>query len=156
MLSSASIIDKVNYYQNKLVIENLNSIISGSKKFSFLFTLYLIISSLITTFSTIRLTIFFAKEEIGVMRLVGASKIRINGPFMVEGAIYGIISTIITMIIFWPVTAWLGRNMTSFLSLNMYDYCISNFFQIFIMILLSGVFLGVVSSFLAARRYLNN
>jgi cell division transport system permease protein len=154
-LNSASIIDKVDYNQNKLVIEKLNAIILGAQKLGFLVTLLLIFISIIITFNTIRLTIFISKEEIGVMRLVGASKTRVRGPFMVEGAIYGIIAAIITIVLFWPVTVWLGRNMTDFLGFNMYDYYVSNFFQIFTMILLSGVLLGMFSSFLATRRYLN-
>ncbi|MEK7572522.1 MAG: permease-like cell division protein FtsX [Patescibacteria group bacterium] len=155
VLGSSSIIDKVNYNQNKLVIDRLNAVIAGAQKFGFLLTFVLIIISIIITFNTIRLTIFISKEEIGVMRLVGASKMRVRGPFMIEGAIYGVIATIITLILFWPATAWLGHNMTGFLGLNIYDYFISNFFQIFIIILLSGVFLGMISSFLAVRRYLD-
>jgi cell division transport system permease protein len=155
VVSSASIVDKVNYHQNKVVIERLNSIISGAQKLGFLLTLLLIVISIIVTFNTIRLTMFIAKDEIGVMRLVGASKIRVNGPFMVEGAIYGIISTVITMVLFWPITAWFGRNMTNFFGLDLYNYYVSNFVQIFVIILLSGVFLGVISSFIAARKYLN-
>ena len=103
----------------------------------------------------IRLTIFISKEEIGVMRLVGASKMHVRGPFMIEGAIYGGVATLITVILFWPATAWLGRNMTGFLGINMYDYYASNFLQIFAILLLSGIILGVISSFLAARKYLN-
>ncbi|MFA5777892.1 MAG: permease-like cell division protein FtsX [Candidatus Paceibacterota bacterium] len=155
VLGSSSIIDKVNYHQNKLVIDRLNTIISSAQKLGFLITLLLVIISIIITFNTIRLTIFISKEEIGVMRLVGASKMHVRGPFMIEGAIYGIIATIITILLFLPVTAWLGRNMTDFLGINMYDYYISNFFQIFIMLFLSGVALGIVSSFLAVRKYLN-
>ncbi len=151
----ASIVDKVNYHQNKLVIDRLNSIISGARKLGFLITLLLIIISIIITFNTIRLTIFISREEIGVMRLVGASKMRVRGPFMIEGAIYGIIASIATLILFWPVTAWLGRDMTGFLVINLYDYYLSNFFQIFAIILLSGIILGVISSFLAVRKYLN-
>ena len=152
---SASIIDKVNYHQNKIVIDRLNNIISGAQKLGFLITLLLIALSIVITFNTIRLTIFFSKEEIGVMRLVGASKMRVRGPFMIEGAVYGVVATIVTMLLFWPATAWLGHNMTDFLGLNMYDYYLSNFFQIFIILLLSGVLLGVISSSLAVRKYLN-
>ncbi len=152
---SASIVDKINYHQNKLVIERLNTIISGAQKLGFLITFILIIISIIVTFNTIRLTIFISKEEIGVMRLVGASDMHIRGPFMFEGVIYGIIATVATLILFWPATAWLGRNMTNFLGLDMYDYYFSNFFQIFAIILLSGIILGVISSFFAIRRYLN-
>src|SRR3989338_4714376 len=155
VLGSASIIDKVNYHQNKLVIDRLNTIISGAQKLGFLVTLILVIISMIITFNTIRLTIFISKEEIGVMRLVGASKMHVSGPFLIEGAIYGIIATIITLAIFWPATAWLGRNMTDFLGINMYDYYLSSFFQIFAILLLSGIILGIISSFLAIRKYLN-
>jgi cell division transport system permease protein len=152
---SSSIIDHTNYNKNKLVIDRLNAIIAGAQKLGFLITLLMIFITIVITFNTIRLTIFIAKEEIGVMRLVGASKMRVRGPFMVEGAIYGAVATLITLAIFWPVTAWLGRNMTGFLGLNMYDYYIANFFQIFAIILSSGIILGVISSFLAIRRYLN-
>ena len=152
---NATIIDKINYYQNKTMIEKLNTIISGAQKLGFLVTLLLGIISVIVTLNTIRLTIFISKEEIGVMRLVGASKMRVRGPFMVEGAIYGLLATIITLVIFWPITSWVGRNMTSFLGINVAHYYFSNFFQIFAMILFSGILLGVFSSFLAVRRYLN-
>ncbi len=154
ILGSAAIIDKVNYHQNKLVIDRLNNIISGAQKLGFLITMVLVIISIIITFNTIRLTIFISREEIGVMRLVGASKMRVRGPFMIEGAIYGVVATILTMLIFWPATAWLGRNMTGFLGINLYDYYVSNFFQIFIIVFLSGVLLGTLSSFLAVRKYL--
>jgi cell division transport system permease protein len=155
VLGSLSIIDKVNYHQNKVVIDKLNNIISGAQKLGFLVTLILIIISVIVTFNTIRLAIFISREEIGVMRLVGASKMMVRGPFMVEGIIYGVIATIATLIFFFPITIYLGKNMTNFFGLNLYDYYISNLFQIFVIILLSGVLLGMFSSFIAIRKYLN-
>ena len=153
-LGGEGIIDKVNYHQNKLVIDRLNSIISGAQKLGFLITLILIVISIIITFNTIRLTIFISKEEIGVMRLVGASNMGIRGPFMVEGAIYGVVATLVTLFIFWPITHFLGKSMTEFWGLNLYDYYLSNFLQILILVLLSGVLLGMISSFLAIRKYL--
>ncbi len=155
VLGSVSIIDHTNYYNNKEVISKLDNIISGAQKLGFLLTLLFVIISIIITFNTIRLTIFISKEEIGVMRLVGASKMHVRGPFMIEGAIYGIVATLFTLILFWPATAWLGRNMTDFLGINMYDYYLSNFFQIFTILLLSGIGLGIISSFLAIKKYLN-
>jgi cell division transport system permease protein len=153
--SSINIIEKINYHQNKLVIDRLNSLISGAQKLGFLITLILVIISIIITFNTIRLAIFISKEEIGVMRLVGASKMYVRGPFMVEGAMYGIIATVITLILFWPVTYWLGSRMTDFFGFNIYNYYVSNILQILIINLLFGVFLGMIASFLAVRRYLN-
>ena len=155
VLGSPSFIDKINYYQNKVVIDRLNAIVSGAQKFGFLLTLYFILSAVIITFNMIRLTIFIAKEEIGVMRLVGASKMHVRGPFMVEGAIYGVIATVITLLLFVPATMWLGGNMAGFLGINMYDYYVANIVQIAAILLLSGVVLGILSSFLAVRKYLN-
>jgi cell division transport system permease protein len=155
VLGSVSIVDHTNYYKNKDVLNKLNTIISGAQRLGFLVTLLFVIISIIITFNTIRLTIFISKEEIGVMRLVGASKTHVQGPFMIEGAIYGIIATFITMILFWPAMIWFGRNMTDFLGINMYNYYLSSFFQIFVILLLSGIGLGIISSFWAVRKYLN-
>lgn len=155
VIGSLNIIDKINYYQNKDVIERLNSIINGSERLGFIITLLLVIISIIITFNTIRLTIFIAKEEIGIMRLVGASKMRIQGPFMIEGVIYGTISAVVTLVLFLPATYWIGQNMTPFLGMNVYDYYTSNLLEIFGIILGSGILLGVVSSLLAVRKYLN-
>jgi len=127
----------------------------NAKKLGFLITLILIFISIIITFNTTRLAIFIAKEEINVMRLVGASKARVRGPFMIEGLTYGVVATLITLVLFLPITIWLGKNMTSFLGINLYQYYFNNFFQIFIILLFSGVFLGIVSSFLAVKKYLN-
>lgn len=148
------IIDKVNYAQNKLVIDRLISITEGAKKLGIALTIVLMAISLIITFNTIRLVIYIAREEIAVMRLVGAENHYIRGPFLVEGMLYGIISSVITMIIFYPMTLWVGANMTSFLGINLHDYYIANFFQLFVITVVFGMFLGVVSSYWAVRTYL--
>ncbi len=152
---SASIIDTVDYHRNKLVIQRLNGIINGAQKLGFLLTMMLVVISIVVTFNTIRLTIFISKKEIEVMQLVGASRLRVHGPFMMEGIIYGVIATLVTLAIFYPVTYWFGGHMTNFLGMNLYDYYLSNFFQIGGIVLLSGIFLGVLSSFIAVRKYLS-
>ena len=73
---------------------------------------------------------------------------------MVEGIIYGFIAAISSMIIFLPISLWFGARMTDFFGINLFHYYIDNFFQVFIIILLAGVALGSISSFLAIRRYL--
>jgi len=151
---NTNIIDKINYHQNKLVIDRLNNIIAGARTLGFGITLVLIIIAIIITFNTIRLTIFISREEIGVMRLVGAANKYIRGPFMVEGIIYGFLSSIITLGLFFPITLWFGKSMTTFLGMNLYTYYMQNFFQIFLIVVVSGVVLGALSSFLAVHKYL--
>jgi len=152
--SQKDIIDKVNYFQNKLVIDRLISITEGAKRLGIALTIILIAISIIITFNTIRLVIYIAREEISVMRLVGAENHYIRGPFLVEGMIYGLISSVITIIIFYPITLWVGTNMTTFLGINMHTYYLSNFFQLFVVNAIFGMILGVISSYLAVRAYL--
>ncbi len=149
------IIDKINYYQNKEAIDRLTNIINSANRLGFILTIFLIIISVLITFNTLRLVIYMSRDEISVMRLVGASQNYIRGPFFVAGAIYGFISAILTLILFYPVTIWLGNTTQDFfVGLNIFHYYTANFGQIFLIIVLSGVAIGSISSYLAVRKYL--
>ncbi|MCX6754263.1 MAG: permease-like cell division protein FtsX [Candidatus Nomurabacteria bacterium] len=149
-----TIIDKIDYHQNKVVIDRLTSIINGAKKLGFAVSLILVLISILITFSTIRLIIYMSREEINVMKLVGAGAKYIRGPFIVSGILVGIIASVVTMILFVPVTIWLGNQMTDFIGINLYTYYKTNFFQLFIIMLGSGVIIGSISSIFAIHRYL--
>src|SRR3989344_1982952 len=152
---NTKIIDKVHYYQNKVAIDRLTKIIASAETLGFVIVLVMALIAAIITFSTIRLAIYTSREEIGVMRLVGANKKYIQGPFIVGGFLYGLISSAIVLVIFLPVTLWLGRATEQFFGgINIFTYYIENFGQIFVIVVSSGVILGTVSSFFAVRRYL--
>lgn len=144
-----------NQEQKRLVIEKLQKIIKAADKLGLLITLLLIAISIIISFNTIRLTIYFAREEIAIMRLVGAGNRYIEGPFVIQGVVYGIIATIVTILLFVPISLWLGTHMSDFLGINVFDYYKANFLQIFAILFFSGITLGVISSLLAIRRYLS-
>lgn len=149
-----TVIDKIDYHQNKIVIDRLSAILSGAHRLGFAITLIFVIVSLAITFNTIKLIIYMSREEISVMRLVGAANKYIRGPFIVSGVLVGIFSTIITIILFWPISIWLGSQMTEFLGINLLSYYASNFFQLFFILLTIGVILGTISSVLAIHKYL--
>jgi len=149
------IVDRINYAQNKLAIERLTSIIDAARTLGLAVIVIFGLISVLITFNTIRLIVFMSREEISVMRLVGASSMYIRGPFVVEGLMYGVISGIVTLLVFWPLTSWLGPVTANFFSgVNVASYYWHNFFQILLIIMGSGIGLGVVSSYLAVRRYL--
>jgi cell division transport system permease protein len=153
--AAGSMIDKINYYQNKKVIDRLSKILDSAKTLGTAISVILVIISIIIAFNTIRLAIYISREEIGVMRLVGASDRFVRGPFIVEGVIYGAISSIIAMIIFYPLTLWLGPMTDNFFSgINIFQYYVANFGQIFLILLLLGVSVGAFSSYIAVKRYL--
>lgn len=154
--SVGGIIDKINYFQNKEAIDRLSKLINSANRLGFILTVFLVLISIIITFNTIRLVIYMSKDEISVMRLVGASTGYIRAPFFVGGALYGFVASIITIILFYPVTIWLGKTTESFfVGLNIFDYYTQNFGEIFLILVGSGVVIGSLSSFLAVRKYLN-
>jgi len=111
--------------------------------------------SIIITFNTIRLAIYISKDEISVMRLVGASNQYVRGPFVIEGVMHGVFAAFITMLIFYPLLLWLGPLAEQFFGgPNLFAYYVSNFFQLFGILILVGAFLGSLSSLIATRRYL--
>lgn len=153
--SGVSIIDHVNYFQNKIAIDKLTKIINAAHRLGFAITLAFILISILIAFNTTRLTIYIAKDEISVMRLVGASTSYIQGPFVILGVIYGLVAGVIALLIFLPLTYWLGKLTENFfIGLNIFSYYLHQFPQIFLIIIISGIMIGAVSSLLAIRKYL--
>lgn len=150
-----TIIDRVNYFQNKEAIDKLNQIIISADRLGVALTIFLSIISILIAFNTIRLTIYLARDEISVMRLVGASTRYIQGPFVVVGVIYGVAAALLTLILFVPLTYWFGGATAGFFAgFNIFSYYLNNFVEIAFLLLSSGVIIGAVSSTLAIRRYL--
>lgn len=150
-----SIIDSVNYFQNKVAIDKLTGIIDAAERFGFIITVVLAIATILITFNTIRLAIYTAREEISVMRLVGASNMYIRGPFVFEGIMYGFAAGIVTLVLFYPFTLWLAPATVGFFgNINIFDYYLNNFVEMFFLIVGSGMVLGAISSYLAVRKYL--
>lgn len=148
-------IDSVNYAQNKLVIEQLENLTSYISRFGLATILVFAIASILITFNTIRLAIYTAREEISVMRLVGASNMYIRGPFVVEGTLYGMVSGVVALIVFFPL-AWLVKgSATSLFGSDIFAYYLSHFFLFLVVLVGVGAILGAISSFLAVRKYLS-
>lgn len=151
---NAPLIDRINFNQNKAAIDKLTEIIHAVERASFIATIILVASSVLIAFNTIRLTIYTAREEIGVMRLVGASNMFIRGPYILQGVMYGFIAGILTLLILYPVVLWLGPRTEQFFLFNIFEYFVNHFGYLFLVIVGSGILLGTLSSTLAIARYL--
>lgn len=152
----AQIIDKINFYQNKTAIDRLTNIIETSRKLGAAIALIFGIATVLIAFNTIRLAIYTARDEIGVMNLVGAGAWYVRGPFMIAGVLYGVVSALIVLLILYPVTASLGPSSERFFgTFNVFRYFSGAFPVLFLVLMLSGIALGALSSYLAVRRYLH-
>jgi len=147
--------EKVTYAQNAIVIERLGRIIDTAEKGGLILIIFLALIAVLITFNTIRLAIYSSREEIGIMRLVGASNSFIRGPYVVEGIIYGLVAGILSVIIALPIIYFVSPYVKIFISeMNLWLYFTSNLIGILGYQLLFGVGLGVISSVIAIRKYL--
>lgn len=153
--SGVPIIDRINYFQNKTAIDRLSAIIDSADRLGFALTLVMAAISALIAFNTIRLTIYIAKDEISVMRLVGASTGYIQGPFAVVGVIYGVVAGILTLLLFLPIVYYVNSVTGGFFSgFDLFSYYLRHFHEVAAIVLVSGVVIGALSSMLAIRRYL--
>ena len=100
-VGGVSIVDRVNYAQNKEVIDRLTLAIKATREIGFAVVVLFAFASILIAFATVRLAIYTSKDEIAVMRLVGASNAYIQGPFIVTGIITGVISALLVLLLLW-------------------------------------------------------
>lgn len=155
--SLASYIDSISYTQNQDVIDRLAKIVKDVEVGGWIVTIFLALVAGLVVFNTIRLAIYSNREEIGVMRVVGASNSLVRGPYVVEGMIWGAIATILGLIIIAPALYFVSPYLNAFIpNLNIFQYFYTHIFQLILYGLLFGVVIGSLSSFWAVRRYLRN
>lgn len=148
------LIDEINFVKNKNAIDKLTSIIGAVERSSLVTMAFLVVASVLITFNTIRLAIYTTREEISIMRLVGAGNAFIRGPFMLQGIMYGLVAGVVALLLLYPILLWIGPETEEFFEFNLFTYFVANFSFIFGVIVGSGVVLGLFSSILAVSRYL--
>lgn len=148
-------VSRVNYEKNKELIDKFSNNVYDTKKLWLSLAILFTIISIIITFNTIRITIYTHKNEIEVMRLVGASNTFIRLPFVFEGMIYAISALILSMLVLFITLKFaapqISRNIMPEEFMKIY---LSKFALLVGVQLLAGIFLGVVSSMIAIRKYL--
>lgn len=148
-------VSRVNYGKNKEIINKLNSIVATIRRIGVSLGLFFAAVSLLITFNAIRITIYTHRQEVEIMRLVGASNMFIRLPFIFEGIIYGLAGSIISMLILFIsvkfVTPYIA---TAVPSSNLVAFYLSHFWSLLGGQILLGSFLGVVGSLIAMRKYL--
>lgn len=155
--SQAPVIDKINYLDPRYrdALDRLQDIINAAQRLGIIIIGIFVITTVTILFNMIRLTIYTSRDEISVMRLVGAGSAYIRGPFMVEGVIQGLIAGLVALLLFYPLTWWLGDATEQFLGgVNVFSFYLAYFPVFFLIMVGSGVILGAASNFFAVRRYL--
>ncbi|MFC2552217.1 MAG: cell division protein FtsX, partial [Candidatus Saccharibacteria bacterium] len=140
----------------RVAVDSIGRWVNFAEKMGLVISIVLITISSLVVFNTIRMAIFNRKEEIQMMKLIGADKGFIRGPFIVEAIVYGFIAAVIAM--------GLGVSglMLSRVKLETYGIQIESTMHIIIAyapfvllgLIVIGAIIGIISSLLATRRYL--
>lgn len=150
-----TVVEKVTFGQNQGAINRLVKIIDTADTMGIAMTLALALIAIIVTFNTVRLAIYSNREEIGIMRLVGASNAYIRGPYVVEGVLYGAIAAVVVFALVLPIIYAVNPYVSTFIpGLNLISYFYGNALVLLGYTLLLGMGLGILSSSIAITRYL--
>jgi len=149
------IIDSTNYNQNEIVIQKIMIWTKYLKTIGIVGVAILLFISIILVYNTIRLIIYSYKEEIQVMRLIGASNFYARGPFLVEGILYGIISAILSLILVYTILYFTVDFFKEIFVLDLKEYFKAHLLEISAYVLLGGIAISFISTYLSVSRYLD-
>lgn len=140
----------------KDAIENIARVAQFSEIAGLAVSGLFLILSIMVIFNTIRMAIFNRRDEIEIMKLIGAEKSFIRGPFIVEACLYGVFAAVVAIFLMYIVLLAAGPAISSYgITIEPTIAFFSHYpALIFVCELLAGIIIGIVSSFLAIRRYL--
>lgn len=152
--------DKTSYSDDrKEAIDKITASTSFLRKAGVAGVIIFTIVSILIIFNTIRMTIFNRRDELTIMRLLGANTWFIRGPFVVETILYGVVAAIISVLICNTLlavqSAGLGASTLGVFDVSYAKDYLSQHFTIILLIQLAiGIVIGATSSYIATRRYL--
>ncbi len=141
---------------NRKIIDRLSRITDAIRQLGFLLTIVFIVVTIMVMFNTIRLAIYNRREEIEIMRLVGATNWYIRGPFFIEALFYALLATALTSLAMFTLLSLASTRIEEFLDLRNFGGSLIHglFLDLFIINLTTSVVLGIIASAIAIRRYL--
>ena len=154
---SLKIIKYQNYTDHQKIIERVNALSGKVEKVGLGLTVLFALIAVLIVFNAIRVTIYTHREEIAVMRLVGASNSFIRAPFLVEAIFYAAFAVALSTAVLYGLIMLSGPYLSSFLetyNFNLAHYFSQNFVQVFSAELAAAALLNVISSGIAVGRYL--
>lgn len=161
-----SVINRVNFEDNRKVIDRLNKLVKVIVGTGLIIAAIFVFAAVLVIFNTFALTIYNRREEIEIMRLVGATNWYIRGPFIIEAIIYSLVASLVSAVLFFPVFLKAIPQIISFIApqfqtvsaLNPGGQILippsSNFWFLVIAQFAFAAILSIISSMLAMRRYL--
>jgi cell division transport system permease protein len=141
---------------NQKVISRLSNITNSIKNLGVFLVIVFVLVTIMVMFNTIRLAIYNRREEVEIMRLVGATNWYIRWPFFIESMIYAVLATVITSGLIILIILVFSGKIDAFFNVPGLSESLKRglLWQVISMNLFLSLLLGVISSGIAMRRYL--
>ncbi|MBP7211018.1 MAG: permease-like cell division protein FtsX [Paludibacteraceae bacterium] len=136
-------------YQKNL-IEAVNDNVKRVSAVLSVFSILLLLISYALISNTVRLSVYAKRFLIHTMKLVGATSSFIRRPFLLQGAITGILSAVIAMGMLSAILFWAQSEISTLLTTEMLNTLLVSFF----VMILSGVVITIIATYLSVSRYL--
>lgn len=155
-------ISRINYKKTKEVINNLNNFVETLRGAGTILGALFSLISILITFNAIRITIYTYRQEIEIMRLVGASNMFIRFPFIFEGILYGLGASLASMFALFVVIKFAAPYVFMIIphvsmiivAESLMSFYRHSFWTVLGLQIAIGSGIGVISSWIAMRKYL--
>jgi cell division transport system permease protein len=118
-----------------------------------LITIVLLVAATLLIYNTMMVAAFTRRRETGIMRLVGASDLYIQAPFILEGTVIGLVGTTLAIGLL-AVGRWLVAGATTGLGTLQPFGAIENFWNALPVVIVVGILLPAIASFATLQRHL--
>ena len=146
------------YDVNRVEIATITSWARIARTGGIILAVVFLVISILIIFSTIRMAIFSRREEIYMLKLVGAEKSFIRGPFLIEAEICGLIAGLVAGTISYFGFKFLTPKLMSYgISVDRITEVMESnqLILVFLVFIVVGVLIGRISAWLAVSKYLN-
>ncbi len=150
------IIESRDFSDNTAILNKISDITNRVNQVGLFVISIFILTSLLVVYNAIRVAIYTHRQEIEIMRLVGASNFFIYMPYLFSAIVYALISVLIIISVFYPFLTLLQPYLEAFFTgydINILSYFVDNFFLIFGTQFLVVVAINVLASLFAVRKY---
>jgi len=149
------LIYKMDDFRREEVIEKIENLSDNVRALGIALIIFFSFLTFLTTYNTVRLTIFSQRKEMEIMKLVGASNAFIRWPYIVQGVICGLIAAVLSFIILFGVLYFANGSISSMLmGFNAYEYFLNNIWIIGLGEIIIAIVLSITSSYIAIAKYL--
>lgn len=153
----AALIDNKSFDDNRFIIDKLQTFSRQVAGAGWAVTIFFALVAVLVIVNTIRIAVYTHRDEIGIMKLVGASNAFVRGPFLGEAICYAVAGALITLGLTYLVANILNPYISGLLGNNGFSlltYINSHFLAIFGWELIGIILFSTIATAIALRRYL--